>query len=233
MFGFWKRSRSHKTIRDPQGKRHRRQSPSRILESSMKKTLKGGNIRDCVRLPEDTSLDEWLSENTIEMSNTASLIWECVFEFCNEKSCPKMSAGNKAEYYWSASKNKKPESLCAHSYIENLFDWIDGQISNSDIFPTEDDQKFPRDFKKQCGTILRRIFRLYAHVYHSHFTQIQELGFEAHLNTCFKHLTYFIVEFDLVPSRELLPLRQLLKKFLADREYKVLFDKHISNSNKD
>jgi hypothetical protein len=31
--------------------------------------------------------------------------------------------------------------------------------------------------------MFKRLFRVYAHIYHSHFIQIQKLGEEAHLNT--------------------------------------------------
>ncbi len=41
-------------------------------------------------------------------------------------------------------------------------------------------------------TIFKRLFRVYAHIYHSHFKQVCSLGEEAHLNTCFKHFIIFI-----------------------------------------
>ncbi len=40
-------------------------------------------------------------------------------------------------------------------------------------------------------TIFKRLFRVYAHIYHSHFKQIQQLEEEAHLSTCFKHFITF------------------------------------------
>jgi hypothetical protein len=40
--------------------------------------------------------------------------------------------------------------------------------------------------------IFKRLFRVYAHIYHSHFQKIVGLGAEAHLNTCFKHFIYFV-----------------------------------------
>ena len=39
--------------------------------------------------------------------------------------------------------------------------------------------------------IFKRLFRVYAHIYHSHFKNVCGLGEEAHLNTCFKHFMYF------------------------------------------
>ena len=40
-------------------------------------------------------------------------------------------------------------------------------------------------------TIFKRLFRVYAHIYHSHFKQVVSLDEEAHLNTCFKHFIFF------------------------------------------
>jgi hypothetical protein len=40
-------------------------------------------------------------------------------------------------------------------------------------------------------TIYKRLFRVYAHIYHSHFKHVCALDEEAHLNTCFKHFIFF------------------------------------------
>lgn len=56
------------------------------------------------------------------------------------------------------------------------------------IFPIKYDSQYPKKFREQiCSTIYKRFFRIYAHIYHSHFKQIQSLGADAHLNTCFKY----------------------------------------------
>lgn len=50
---------------------------------------------------------------------------------------------------------------------------------------------FPPNFKEVVKTIFKRLFRVYAHIYHSHFQKIVSLKEEAHLNTCFKHFILF------------------------------------------
>ena len=64
-------------------------------------------------------------------------------------------------------------------------------------------------------TILKRLFRVYAHIYYNHFKQIISLGEEAHLNTSFKHFVYFVREFSLVDRRELAPLQDLIDKLIT------------------
>lgn len=51
---------------------------------------------------------------------------------------------------------------------------------------------FPKTFLSVVKVIFKRLFRVYAHIYHSHFQHIMALGLEYHLNTCFKHFIYFI-----------------------------------------
>ena len=43
-------------------------------------------------------------------------------------------------------------------------------------------------------TIFKRLFRVYAHMYHSHFRVFTALGCEAHLNICFKRFAFFVIE---------------------------------------
>lgn len=68
------------------------------------------------------------------------------------------------------------------------------------------DVPFPKTFKGTVKNIFKRLFRVYAHIYYSHFEKIVELKAEAHLNTCFKHFIYFVLQFDLVEAKELAPL---------------------------
>lgn len=50
------------------------------------------------------------------------------------------------------------------------------------------DASYPKDFKKTAMTIFKRLFRVFAIIYCSHFDNIEQLGAAAHLNTSFKVL---------------------------------------------
>jgi len=69
---------------------------------------------------------------------------------------------------------------------------------------------YPARFRSQAAQIYKRLFRVYAHMYHSHMGVILELELENHLNTCFKHFIYFALQFDLIQDRELAPLADLI-----------------------
>jgi len=79
---------------------------------------------------------------------------------------------------------------------------------------------FPKNFLSLVKNIFKRLFRVYAHIYHSHFPKIVSLGEEAHLNTSFKHFIYFVKEFELIDKKELAPLQELITQFLNKEDDK-------------
>eukprot|EP01092_Planopodium_desertum_P001559 TRINITY_DN12377_c0_g1_i2.p1 TRINITY_DN12377_c0_g1~~TRINITY_DN12377_c0_g1_i2.p1 ORF type:complete len:133 (-),score=18.76 TRINITY_DN12377_c0_g1_i2:67-465(-) len=122
-----------------------------------------------------------------------------------------MSAGPKYEYHWAdGEKVKKPIKVSAPIYVDYLMTWVQAILDDEKVFPSRVDVPFPKNFKAIVKRIFKRLFRVYAHIYYSHFDKIINLGEEAHLNTCFKHFYYFIEEFDLVEKRELAPLSDLI-----------------------
>ena len=126
-----------------------------------------------------------------------------------------MSGGPSVEYLWPVvkpgSKKEVPTALPAPEYIGNLSDWCYDILNDPTVF-VKDDEPYPKTFIKTCKKILQRLFRVFAHIYHSHMTQVEELGMEAHLNTALKHFVYFVREFNLVPSSELEPLRSVINQ---------------------
>ncbi len=167
------------------------------------------------------------------------------------------------EYLWKDSKDyKSPAKLPAPEYIDMLMSWVEEQLNDPSMFPTQEcmspcmyyamscaswpsssfficiinDNKinsinfcdriftdddhdalgtsYPRGFLSNVKNIFRRLFRVYAHVYYSHFDKIVCLGAEAHLNSCFKHFILFVTEFDLVEAREQEPLKDLIQNLI-------------------
>ena len=124
---------------------------------------------------------------------------------------------------------KKPIECTAPEYVLYLMEWIESQLDDetvragnvqetrtpcncltgpptAQIFPQRPEQPFPRMFVDAVRTIFKRLFRVYAHIYHSHWDVMVSLGAEAHLNTCFKHFMYFTHAFSLIDKKELAPL---------------------------
>lgn len=55
------------------------------------------------------------------------------------------------------------------------------QIDDPGVFPGQFGEPFPTNFMDVVRTIFKRLFRVYAHIYHSHFKQV-EVHFNAVLN---------------------------------------------------
>lgn len=64
--------------------------------------------------------------------------------------------------------------------------WIEEQINDEKMFPSEPSIPFPKTFKASTQQIFRRMFRVFVHVYYHHFDKLTQIGAEAHINTCYK-----------------------------------------------
>ncbi|KAE8883648.1 hypothetical protein PF005_g21264 [Phytophthora fragariae] len=185
------------------------------LHKHAQATLGNGDMRNAVALPEGEDLNEWLAVHTVDFFNEISIIYGTILEFCTCASCPEMRAGPKFEYLWKDGKEyKTPAKLAAPEYIDMLMTWVEELLSDEALFPTREGAPYCRGFQSVVKNIFRRLFRVYAHVYYSHFDKIVSIGAEAHLNSCFKHFIAFVTQFDLVDKREQEPLNELIKKLL-------------------
>jgi len=187
------------------------------LQRNISETLGcDGSMREAVKLPKGEDEEEWIAANVCDFFNAQQFLFDMVQEHCTERTCEVMSAGPKFEYRWADDDRVKvPISVSAPEYVGLLFRWIEKQIDDERVFPKARGAQFPKDFKKKAKKICTRLFRVYAHLYHSHFKIICALSAEKHLNTIFKHFVYFAVEFSLISHEEMLPLRELVDGILA------------------
>jgi len=139
------------------------------------------------------------------------------------------------EFKWADGvKVKKPITCSAAEYVDYLLDWVQELLENQDIFPqdagkstsltvkldlltflskpNQTGKDFPKNFKSTVSDIFRRLFRVYAHIYHHHHDNIKKDNAEAHLNTSFKHFLFFCDEFELIPDAQLAPLTPLIEE---------------------
>jgi MOB kinase activator 1 len=81
-----------------------------------------------------------------------------------------MSAGPKYEYLWADGQSvKTPLKVSASEYIDYLMTWVENQLNNEHLFPTSIGVLFPKNFLATIKVIFKRLFRVYAHIYHTHF----------------------------------------------------------------
>ena len=144
-------------------------------------------------LPEGEDLNEWVAVNTVDFFNQINMLYGTITDFCTEETCPIMSAGQKYEYHWADGQQvKKPIKCSAPKYIDYLMTWVQDQIDDESLFPSKIGKLsfyrffigslyiiiifigvlFPKNFLAIAKTILKRLFRVYAHIYHQHFKEV-------------------------------------------------------------
>ncbi|TPX36347.1 hypothetical protein SmJEL517_g01572 [Synchytrium microbalum] len=177
-------------------------------------TLVNGSLRKLAVLPAHVDLNEWLAVNTFDFFNYTNLFYGSIAEFCTQRDCPVMCAGPGNEYLWVDSQ-KKSIKLPAQQYVDYVMTQIQNLVDDETIFPTKAGMKFPPDFQNQIRTVFRHLFRVFAHIFHSHYEKILHLSAEGHLNTLFAHFICFGREFDLLDKKELGPMQEFIAELEA------------------
>ena len=202
-----------------------------------------GDIESVVRIPRGETPYQWLSSHAVDLCDDITHLYAIIDHLCTPESCPAMTAGPKFTYLWkdrpvegSGAEGAAPSGkaaaaargggggvgggaaggqllpLSAPAYIDRVFEFVEEKIDSDALFaaPDENVQRFGRQFK----VIFQRLFRVYAHIYHSHFTQFVALEATAHLNTCFKRFVTFTLKFKLLNEIDILPLQQFIAGFI-------------------
>ncbi|KAJ3249708.1 MOB kinase activator 1B [Chytriomyces hyalinus] len=175
-------------------------------------------LRQAVSLPQGEDINEWLASNLTDFYNQVNLLYGSLTQFCTPETCPTMSAGPKFDYLWAdSSLFKKPIRLSAPEYIDTLLTSIQTALDDESVFPTQPSSSttlqtaaFPKHFQATVKLIFKRLFRVYAHVWHAHFATVVVLGEESHFWTSFRHFVLFVREFGLVERKELLSMEAFI-----------------------
>ena len=114
-------------------------------------------------------------------------------------------------------QDRKAQRVSASQYIDYVMTWLNAQLYDEAMFPTRNGQPFPKDSVAAIKVAFKRMFRVLAHIYHSHFERIIALQLEAHLNTLFVHFICFALEHDLIERKELAPMASLINEYVAKK----------------
>ncbi|KAL1879920.1 hypothetical protein VTK73DRAFT_6616 [Phialemonium thermophilum] len=162
---------------------------------------------------------------------------------CNPRTCPKMSAGPNHSFTWLNSR-LEPCEIPACEYLTLVLRYVTSKIDDQNIFPTDpagvsyadnpafcspqisadglQDEwigkrsGFPRNFFEVCQTIFRQMFRVYAHLYWSHFVDpMYHMNLEKSMNSCFSHFLLTATTLDLLKPSDLEPMQPLIDLWAA------------------
>lgn len=140
-------------------------------------------------------------------------------------------------YTW-LNVDQEPVELPAHECMKLLQQWISAKIEDGAVFPTDPSDVssayssqhstntgpsrsvenwlgicsgFPERFAVTCKVMFRQMFRVYSHLYWSHFIDpFYHLDLEKQLNSCFSHFLLTATSLDMLQRHELEPMQDLI-----------------------
>ena len=179
-------------------------------------TLGSGNMRGAVVVPDGEHKFEWIAANTMDFFDHISLCYGLVSDQALEKfTKPSEGFPPGFEYRWADGvKVKAPIKCSSPEYVDYVMTWANEKLNNPAIFPLDDVSAYPKKFEDEVKSIYKRLFRIFAIIYAVHSDTVKQLGAEAHLNTCFKHFMFFILEFKLVNENEMKPIKLICERYI-------------------
>jgi len=137
---------------------------------------------------------EWLAANVVDFFNEISLLYGLCAEDAQQYNKPGDGFPPGFEYRWADGvKITKPMRCSSPEYVDYVMTWVEDQINNEEIFPVQESAPFPSDFVEYVKNIFKRLFRVFAIIYHVHFPAIEKVDAAGHLNTVFKVCLYFCI----------------------------------------
>ncbi|CAG2104051.1 unnamed protein product, partial [Medioppia subpectinata] len=165
-------------------------------------------LRQIINLPEGLDYNEWLASHTLAFFDHINLLYGTISEFCSMSGCPDMTGPCNRSYLWIDEKGKRCK-VAAPQYIDYVMTFTQKTVNDELIFPTKFDKEFPTTFEAIVRKILKLLYHVLSHIYHSHFKEIVLLSLHSHLNCIFAHLVLFNDKFKLIEDKEIEVLHDL------------------------
>ncbi|KAF7964832.1 hypothetical protein HWV62_40164 [Athelia sp. TMB] len=170
---------------------------SPFVESALVK----GNFKTIVMLPKYVDIMEWVAVNIFDFYTNLNEFYGAITECCTQQSCPTMSASSSLNYTW-INQDRKNVHLPAPTYIDYVMTWVQNLLDDDAVFPTKSGQDFPPSFPATVKHVYRQLLRVFAHIYHAHYSQILHLRSEPHFNSLFAHFLAFGKEYELLEVKD-------------------------------
>jgi MOB kinase activator 1 len=174
------------------------------LSALSKRTLGAGvtDVINAIKLPPGEELNEWVACHIVDFFNELSVLYGSVSAAAMEK-FPNEGDGFPPgfEYRW-AQPGQKAMRVSGPEYIDYVMSWIEANLDTPTIFPAEEDQTWPAEFMTYAEDMFRRMFRIFAILFHRLFDELQKIDAHTHLNTVFRHFMFFSFEYNLVGDKE-------------------------------
>jgi len=176
--------------------------PLYLCNPFVKAALVKGNFKTIVAQPRYCDLNEWVAVNIYDFYTNLNMFYGILAESCTPSNCRTMSAGPTLDYTWIDSSRKQVK-LPAPTYIDYVMSWVQQTLDNGKDFPTKIGVEFQHNFPTIAKQIYRQLLRVFAHIYHGHFTHLLHLSAEGHFNSLFAHFLAFGKQYDLLDHKDI------------------------------
>ncbi len=183
-----------------------------LSEPQVSQFVVEGSFKLVVNCPDYLDQEEWIVSHIFDFYSHTMLFYDVVSDICTTKECPSLNAGDD-EYLWIDVQKKTPIKASAPEHIQLASTWIQKQFDDELIFPTKYGAQFHKETLSICKLIIKSIIRILSHIYYSHYNRILTSNTEAHLNSLMAHVVCFSTEFDMLDTKELVPMKELLEEF--------------------
>lgn len=162
---------------------------------------------------------DWWAENTVDFLNEVQLMFGTLttgnkgWLEVRRKAVKDVAVGypRDVQYMWKLDADTPPKVLPVHDYIHHVLMWCNAQVENEEIFPTDEDNPFPRNFLNYLQKMFKRMFRIF-HIIYSNPCLHQNKDQEKPLELCFKHFLYFGWKWSLLDTKETDSMKTVTKK---------------------
>eukprot|EP00823_Brevimastigomonas_motovehiculus_P000782 TRINITY_DN109_c4_g1_i1.p1 TRINITY_DN109_c4_g1~~TRINITY_DN109_c4_g1_i1.p1 ORF type:complete len:255 (+),score=42.97 TRINITY_DN109_c4_g1_i1:89-853(+) len=136
------------------------------------------DVLSIVTKPDTVDREIWLYEHLRRLLQDLNGLIVALSDSCNKNSCSKMCATSDWEYLCAAHQPPKP--CCAIDYIQHTISSFVSLLNNAQQFPNR--SKISAKAAENFDSVVRRIYRFFAHSYYHH-----RLAFDVFENST--HLT--------------------------------------------
>ncbi|OHT13056.1 Mob1/phocein family protein [Tritrichomonas foetus] len=164
------------------------------------------NFDQLMQPPKDVSMTDWLIINLVDFLERVELLYSSCSLFCTADTCPMFNAGPHYQYFWEDDDSPQPIQVSAPEYFANLKRYIKRNLQNKALFPEQDNAKLSEEATDVLKTSYRRIFRILAHLYMCHFSNInniQEINVVEIMNTILAHYTRLALNMQMIEMSDI------------------------------
>jgi hypothetical protein len=143
-------------------------------------------IQASVALPDSVESPLWQYEHLRVIVAQTNFLCAELASVCTAETCPTMIATNDWEFLCAAHANK-PKKCCAIDYILHTLTGFTALLNNNELFPNR--LTVTERSAKYFSSIVRRLYRVYAHAYYHHRQQFDRVESKLHVCERFVALT--------------------------------------------